>query len=223
MPSASEGRIGFEDRVAQQYDIKSFETDAVPAGALAAVRCVVDFTKEFKPTPAFDLAPYSQGGWIRSSTGQLRWHSGQRKLDGCFTIDTAATRAVVGFAQDQTSELGGVKITPRSRYAAIYLTARDPGETIAEARSLLLVATARARNSGMKVLHDQRILVQGKPPVLMESVRADVSIQKKGTPKVTLLDHDGRRTDQVLPVKQGSFDIDGARDQTCYYLIEYAN
>ena len=73
----------------------------------------------------------------------------------------------------------------------------------------------------MKVLNDERILAPGAGPVTLEPVKARIAIRKPGTPQVVLLDHDGRRTDRTLPVKDGAFEIDGARDRTCYYLVVY--
>ena len=99
LPSLDNGKLGFQDQVDQQYDIKTFGSDAVPATALAAVRCVVEFTDAFRPTPKFDLSKFSHDGRIDSSTGQLSWTQGMdNKLAGFFTINTPGTRAVVGFS-----------------------------------------------------------------------------------------------------------------------------
>jgi hypothetical protein len=55
----------------------------------------------------------------------------------------------------------------------------------------------------------------------MEPVRAKIELPiKSGT--VILLDHNGRRTDKTLPIRDGIVEIDGARDKTCYYLVEVA-
>lgn len=221
IPSLDQERLGFEDRVEQAYDVKSFGSDRVPSRALAAVRCVVEFTDEFRQTPAFDLAAYTRDGQVVSSTGQLRWKEGEGKLSGFFTIDTPATKAVVGFAGGRRFELGEVTIQPRSRFGAIYVTARERDRDLASSKGLLVVAVARARNSGMKVFAEERLLEVGRGPVRMEPVRACLSIRRAGNPVVILLDHNGRRTDRTLPVENGTFEIDGARDRTCYYLVEY--
>ncbi len=221
VPSLDGGTLGFEDKVAQQYDVKSFTSDKVPAEALVAARCVVEFTDEPRETPAFDLSRFVRDGWIESSTGQLRWKAGKSKLDGFFTLDTPGTKAVVGFAAGQACVLGSVTIEPKSRFVAVYVTAKEPDRTVETSKKLLVVAVARARNSGMKVFNDDRILDKGKPPVVMEPVRARIAVRKGGAPKVTALDHNGRRTDRVLPAEGGAFEIDGARDKTPYYLVEY--
>ncbi len=221
VPSLDAEKLGFDDKVAQQYDVKTFESDAVPARALAAARCVVEFTDACKETPRFDLAPFAKDGWIASSTGQLRWKEGASRLDGFFTLNSAATKAVVGFAEGQSCDLGSVTIRPRSRFGAVYVTAKERDKDIESSKGLLVAAVARARNAGMKVLNDERILDPGKGPVVMEPVKAEISIRKKGTPTVVLLDHNGRKTEKTLPVKEGAFEIDGARDKACYYLVSY--
>ena len=38
---------------------------------------------------------------------------------------------------------------------------------------------------------------------------------------VNVLDHDGRRTGKSLPVTDGQFTIDGARDKTLYYEVQF--
>ena len=221
VPSLDAGRLGFEDKVTQQHDVKTFDSDKVPARTLAVARCVVSFTDRYRETPAFDLARYASDGVYTSSTGQLRWKEGAAKLDGYFTIDSPATKAVVGFAAGQTCTLGDVTIAPQSRFGAIYVTARALDKDIASARDLLIVAVARARNTAMRVYLDSRILDRGKPPVVMEPVQARIQIRKAGNPTVHVLDHDGCKTGRTLPVRDGTLEIDGARDKTCYYLASY--
>lgn len=222
VPSLYEGRLGFEDKVTQQNDVKTFDSDKVPAGALAVARCVVEFVDEYQGTPAFDLNPYHRNGTLASSTNQLNWYQGRSKLDGYFTINTDATRAVVGFANAQACKLGNVTIRPQCPFGAIYVTASERDKNINTSKRLLVVAIARARNTGQK-LNEQsnEILAEGKGPVLMEPVKATITILKAGDPKVLVLDHDGFATDRVLSTNNGTFTIDCARDRTPYYLVQY--
>lgn len=222
MPSLLDGKLGFVDSVGSlQYDVRTFDSDQVPSRALAVVRCDVQFTDRFQVTPPFDIRPYVDGDQYVSSTGQLRWRQGQERHDGHFTMNTAGTKAVVGFAEDRPAELGEVTITPRSRFSAIYVTARGRDEQISDARDLLVVAMARARNTGMKVVADSRILNTGDAPVVLEPVRADIQLHRPGRFTVHVLDHNGRMTDRTLPVAGERFQIDGAADRTPYYLIRF--
>ena len=92
-------------------------------------------------------------------------------MDGFFTIDTDATKGVVGFAEGQVCELGSVTIKPKCRYGAIYVTAKEKDRDLQTSQNLLVVAVARARNTGMKVYNEDRILERGEGPVLMEPVK----------------------------------------------------
>jgi len=223
VPSLAEVRLGLADRVVQQYDVKTFDTDKVSARALAVARCAVEFTDRYRDTPAFDLKPFETDGLLVSSTGQLCWkEGGDTKLSGYFTIDTPGTRAVVGFAQGRRCRLGNVTIDPRCPFAAIYVTAQEPDKDIDTSRKLLVVAIARARNTGMKLSStEDEIIERGQAPIQMEPVRARITTDRPGHPTVHLLDHDGRRTDRTLPVRNGTFDINGTADRTPYYLVEF--
>jgi hypothetical protein len=215
------GKLGFEDRVTQQHDVKTFDSDKVPARTMAVARSVVEFADEYRQTPNFDISRYQRGDVFVSTTEQLRWKEGTSKLDGFFTIDTDATKAVVGFAEGRRCELDSVTITPQCRFGAVYVTAQEKNGAIESSRNLLVVAVARARNTAMKVFNDCRLLDRGKSPVVMEPVKAAILIRKNGQPTVHVLDHNGCRTGKTLPVSGGAFEIDGARDKTCYYLVTY--
>ena len=76
--------------------------------------------------------------------------------------------------------------------------------------------------TGRKVFQDSRIIERGKPPVVMEPVKATIKIDRPGKVTVYILDHDGVRTDRTVPVQDGQFTIDGARDKTPYYLVVYS-
>jgi len=223
VPSLAQVKLGFDDRTIQEYDVKSFDTDKVPARALAVARCAVEFTEEYRDTPVFDVGLFQKDGFLTSSTGQLSWkEAGDTKLGGYFTIDTPGTKAVVGFAEGQPCRLGEVTITSQCPFAAIYITAQEPDRSIATSKKLLITAIARARNTGMKFNDTgDSLLDRGKPPILMEPVKATITLSKPGSPKLYLLDHDGLRTQTTLPVKNGTFTIDATRDKTPYYLVEF--
>ncbi len=221
VPSLHEGKLGFEDITTQQWDVKTFDSDKVPARSLAVARCVVDFTDRYRATPAFDLDKYVRDGVYRSTTGQLAWTEGKSRHDGHIAIDTPATKAVLGFAAGKTCRLGETTIEPRSRFAAIYLSARDAETDLATADEAVLVAIARARNTGMKVVEDSRILARGKSPVVLEPVKAAIVLPRPA--KVHVLDHDGRKTGRTLDAKDRTLDLDTARDKTPYFLVEFTD
>lgn len=221
--SLFEGKLGFDDRVAQGYDAKQFDSSAVSARSLAVARCVVAFTPTVEETPSFDLRPFERDGSLLSSTKQLLWTEKGDSGPGYFLMNTPGTKAVVGFAPRKGFRLGEVTIEPECPFAAIYVTARDRAGTVAGSRELLVVAMARARNTGMKLSPDgSMLLAAGEGPIRMEPVKARLTIRRAGTPQVVLLDHDGRATDKTLPVTEdGVIQLDGARDRTPYYRIRW--
>lgn len=222
VPSLFEGKLSFDDRVVQGYDDKELDSSKVPARALAVARSVVAFTDAYTKTPIFDMAPYERNGRLVSSTGQLQWQEEAGPCKGFFTMDTPGTKAVVGFAQGRKCELGAVTIEPESRFGAVYVTAREPDRTIETSRQLLVVAVARARNTGMKFSPDgAMMLFAGRPPIVMEPVKARITLGKKGSPRVIPLDQGGRLTDRTIPVEDGAVTIDTGRDKTPYYMIRY--
>ncbi len=108
------------------------------------------------------------------------------------------------------------------RGPAIYVTAREPTATIDSARESLIVGLAQARNTGMKFSPGgDRILALGAAPIVMEPVKARITLLRPGAPRVVLLDHDGRPTAGTLKPAGGTLTIDGARDRTPYYLVRY--
>jgi hypothetical protein len=220
--SLFEGKLSFDDTVAQGYDDKELDSSKVPARALAVARSVVKFTPQYEETPVFSLDPYRSNGQLVSSTSQVRWREAQDDSRGFITIDTPGTKAVVGFAEGSVSELGNVTIEPQSHFGAIYVTARELQGSIDSSNELLVVAVARARNTGMKFSPDgAMMLAPGRSPVLMEPVKATISVRRSGKPQVIVLDHDGRLTDQTVPIRNGTFTIDAARDRSPYYLLRY--
>lgn len=231
-PSLAKGELGFDEKVAQQWDIKTFDSDVFPAAALAAARGVVRFTEKPEPTAKFDLAPYSKADAILSSTGELAWNAGSNSQDGCIRINTAGTQALVGFtkgfAKGATVVFTDATISSGSRYGAIYLSARSPDGTIAKDKAVLITAIARARNAGSAIVGDSLLLSRGEErngrplgPVMMEPVAATIRLKRGGNPVVHILDHNGVKTGRTLPVKNASIEIDTGRDATPYYLVEW--
>ena len=59
----------------------------------------------------------------------------------------------------------------------------------------------------------------GKPPILVEPIKATFTMKRKGT--VYICDQNGKRTDQTIPVKNGTFTIDGSVSKSPYWEIVY--
>jgi hypothetical protein len=214
----AEGHFGFSDKVEQKGDVKSF-SGTVPPEALAAGRVVVEFTDKSRPPLLPDMGRYREGSVIKSVTGQLAWDtSGQ----GLFTVNTAGTKAVVGFAEGKEQTLGDVKVRLDSPFASLFLTALGPGEDLAHGERALLTVLARQSNTGFTYsAPDNRVLNNGGPPILLEPVKATVTIGGREVAAVNVLDHDGRPTGRTLPVTDGRFTLDGAKDRAIYYEVVF--
>ncbi len=212
------GKFNFSDKVKQQGDVKTFG-GSVPAEALAAGRCLVEFTAAPQPSTFPDMAKYKQGSVIRSNTGQLAWDTAD---GGYFTINTPGTKGVVGFAENKDLTLGAVRIKSASPYASILVTAAEKDADLSKCKRALLSVLARNANSGFSVFElDKRVLNNGKGPILLEPVRATLSFAGRPIATVNILDHDGKPTGRTLPAANGQFTVDGARDRALYYEIVF--
>ena len=193
----AEGKFSFSDKVEQQGDVKTFG-GSVPPEALAAGRVVVEFTDKSQPSQLPDMKKYRHGSVIKSVTGQLAWDtSGQ----GFFTVNTAGTKAVVGFASGKEQTLGDVKVRLDTPFASLFLTALERGEDLAGCKRALITVLARQSNTGFSYFApDNRVLKNGGPPILLEPVKATLTIAGRPIEAVNILDHDGRRTGRTLSV-----------------------
>jgi hypothetical protein len=214
----AEGRFSFSDKVEQHGDVKSFG-GTVPPESLAAGRVVVEFTDKSQPSLLPDMSRYRHGSVIKSVTGQLAWDtSGQ----GFFTVNTPGTKAVVGFAGGKEQTLGDVKVRLETPFASLFLTALEPGADLASGKRALLTVLARQSNTGFTYFApDNRVLNNGGPPILLEPVKATVTIAGRRIDSVNVLDHDGRRTGRTLAVTDGRFTLDGAKDKAIYYEVVF--
>jgi hypothetical protein len=215
----AEGRFSFTDRVEQQGDVKTFAGSVHPE-ALAAGRVVVEFTDKSQPSQLPDMKRYRRGSVIQPVTGQLAWDTSGK---GFFTVNTPGTKAVVGFAEGKELTLGDVKLRLDTPFASLFLTALDRGEDLAGGKRALITVMARTSNTGFRYFApDNKVLNNGGPPILLEPVKATVTIGKRQVAAVNILDHDGRRTGRTLPVvKDGRFTLDGAKDRAIYYEVVF--
>ena len=131
---------------------------------------------------------------------------------------------MVGFAQGRALKLGSVEIMSETPYASILITAANKGETLADTKTALVSAIARACNSGFTYFAvDNRVLENGKGPILLEPVKATIRFTGRKIAAVNILDHDGRRAGRTLPITNGAFTIDGTNDRALYYELTFAH
>lgn len=221
IPSIMKGDMGFISEMTQENDTKTFSTNKVPPEALAALRVVVNFTDSLQATRAFDSSLFVTENSVVSSTGQLRWTRAEDSLSagGYVTINTAATKAFIGFAPGNKSiDLGdGYRISPKKGFSVVYFTAKEQNQTLATTSNIIAIAMARVRNTGMELNEERNtITTTGEPPIQLEPVLAAIEVPFSGNLQV--LDHDGN---QAMSARAFSnrFKIDGTSDKTPFYLI----
>lgn len=212
------GKFSFTDHVTQQGDIKSF-TGTVPDEALAAGRCLVEFTEKEQLSTFSPMSRFQKGSVIEANNNALAWDTSGK---GYFTVNTRGTKAVVGFAEGKECSLGSVRIKMACPYASLFITAADKNSDFTTAKRAILSAVARNANTGFSYfVPDGRVLDNGKDPILLEPVKATVAFTGRHVASVNILDHDGKRTGRTLPVTNGQFTIDGSRDKTPYYEVVF--
>jgi hypothetical protein len=67
---------------------------------------------------------------------------------------------------------------------------------------------------------DNRMLDNGKAPILLEPVQAGIT-SGRAIAAVNILDLDGQRTGRTLPIKENSFEINSASEKTIYYEVVF--
>jgi hypothetical protein len=214
----AEGRFDFTDKIEQQGDVKKFSGSLSPE-ALAAGRVVVEFTDKSDASQLPDLSRFRKGSVIHSTTGQLEWDtSGQ----GFFTVNTPGTKGVVGFTGGKEQTLGDVKVQIETRFASLFLTALDRKEDLDGCKRALLTVLARQSNTGFSYFAvENKVLNNGGPPILLEPVKATITFGGRPIAAVNILDHSGRATGRTVPVTDGRFTLDGAKDKAIYYEVVY--
>jgi hypothetical protein len=220
IPSLKEGKVGFTEKVEQDWDNKEFES-VVPAEALAIGRVGIKFTGEFKETDEPDLDRY----WdktekkIISTTGQLEWNYTGK---GYFTVNTSGTKGVIGFTEKRLLDLENVSLKIDNKFAVVLISSLEVNKDIKNSASLLVTAVARARNTDMKYSEDKtQLLNPGSAPILLEPVNMKIEIKRDGKPKINILDHKGRRTGEVIRSDSKEFTLKGSNHKTMYYEIVY--
>ena len=229
------GDVGFTEQFSLLggANNKSFNA-AVPSAALAAGRVVMEFVDGSVEKPVIDeSSPFidKAAKVVRANNKQLEWHYGP----GFVRFDTAASLGYVGQAGGRTLEFGRAKLKPKTPMASVYFTANGPGETLANAKSILVTTVARGVNSpdvidelSATALHSP---VWNAPPekhgtLVVEPV--ELEVEWKGAPikRIVALDHGGSLTDPVKTIpfeKKGGavrFTLDGKTTKAFYYLIE---
>jgi hypothetical protein len=218
LASVLKGATPLNESVKQDFDRKVMD-GSFPLQLMAAGKVALSFTDENKTEFMKDFESLWKDSVMSSTTGQLKW---SEKGKGFFTINTPGTKGFVGFSDKQPLQLGELTLKTDNEFAVILITSLEKEKGIADARKILVTTIARAQNTGMKFSDDRtELLARGDGPVLLEPVNLSMKIDRKAQPKITVLDHSGKKTDRLLSAEKGWINLNGIQTQTIYYLIEY--
>jgi glycosyl hydrolase family 42 (putative beta-galactosidase) len=200
------------------YDAKATKGNlATPQEVLAIGRVTSRFADDAKASEKADWSQYwdKEKKLIKSMTGQLVWDYGRRIV----MLTGPKTHAVIGFAGDASFDLPGVKVEVKTPVVSLIFTPLDDLPLVSS-KHILITAMARDKQTGTEYSEDgARLLKAGGPPLLMEPVRATITLKGSAPTDVRSVDLYGVPTDVKLPVTGGSFTIDG-RYQSYYYEVK---
>ena len=116
----------------------------------------------------------------RAANTGMQWNdkrTSRLERQSCVTIETDRSQGLIGFIQHADKPLKNLVATVENEFCSLVLTALDD-KPIAQADRLLLVATARAANTGMK-WNDKRTSLTdwGTEPSVIEPVRGFVILK----------------------------------------------
>ncbi|MEX0323753.1 MAG: carbohydrate binding domain-containing protein [Puniceicoccaceae bacterium] len=175
--------------------------------------------------------PEGSGSIHISDTNELRWDESVSQK-GFVEVDTPRTKALVGFVNGRSFDLGGVEVTPHANmqdWLTFGLMAMDGDGILSDDGSrCLLIATGECGNTGMQWDAGKTTLVNnnwGGAPSLAEIIPAEVFLPiKHDRVRVWSLDQTGARVEELTVDQDGtgaSFSI-GPASLTLWYEVEIA-
>lgn len=180
----------------------------------------------FDGSPGTPFPSPAPPGRIESDTGELGWYDADRGR-GLVTINTERTQGLIGFVKGSGRSVPHLAANVANEFCALMLTALD-GEPLEKSGKLLLIATARATNTGLRWQEDRQTLAnRGHGPVVIEPVAGTVTLRGLGAVqgiRVRPLSAEGRPMETDLaarPIRQG-WEIRLGDPATTWCLIEVA-
>jgi hypothetical protein len=145
----------------------AYDWDAVNHGTeQTGIVSQYNFEKTGEPSPAYE------GCDVLSDTGEL--YRNWKKNYGW--IDTPKTKCAYGFlAKNGVMDLKGASVDSKTDFAVIAMSSLTD-EAISSSDNILLTAVGRAVNTDSK-FEGELMLDIGKPPVLIESIEAEITIE----------------------------------------------
>ena len=128
---------------------------------------------------------------ILSDTGELTWYTSPPNA-GVVTVNTDRTQAFIGFIGESRRELKNLFVEISNKFACIVVSSLD-SKPLALADKMLLTATSRVANTGMKWNDSGTTLAeQGGAPTLIDPVQGKVVLRGiQGATAITVTALDG--------------------------------
>ncbi|WP_240907176.1 hypothetical protein [Paludisphaera rhizosphaerae] len=171
------------------------------------------------------LAAASKPEPIRSPLHRRTPTPGWDASRGRLVLDTPYTQGVAGWNLDGVSNFATLNISTGSPYAVVVASSVG-SEPIAETKRLLVTTLARVEPTGYRWVDPwkRETADPGRPPLLLEPVRARVEWKRKGSVKAFALDNSGKRVGpavaEPLPNGEGlALIVDGASATIHWELV----
>lgn len=155
-----------------------------------------------RPDRKLDAKPFepkqpstTQPSVYASSDGQIAW-----KPTGQFVLDTPRAQAVLGFTGGESIKTSDTSVTISNPFGQVIVNSLTDAP-IKTSNRLLITATARAENTGQTFRPFRKGLSSlGTGPIMVEPVKAAVTIRRDVKPTVYVVDWFGRRTAKTQAV-----------------------
>lgn len=144
-----------------------------------------------------------------SDTEELKWQIGKESKQSFVQVDTAKTKALIGFTDNREFTLGDIVIRPGNTelsWSTIGITLVE-GDSFKAPSKALIIATGRTENTDMQwknEKHDSVGTHWGHSPVLTEPVPFEITLPESHTKvKCYALDPLGNRIKEIPLVSKG--------------------
>jgi len=228
-PFGSERELDALDRGSSTHRVLDDSAFGIPKAATMVHRVAV--ATEGQTPPADAIQPHQvdlDAQRYVSDTGELTWDMSEEGR-GVVTVNTAKSKAVIGYGGGKRYDLGGVVIEPGSTrqkgWSAVSLTAIEGNLASAPAR-ILVIATGDIENTNMRWTSAEKNSVGrnwGEAPTLVEVIPARLTFpMPAGRVQAWALDERGQRKTQ-LSVQADAQDraavAIGPRSRTLWYEV----
>lgn len=143
---------------------------------------------------------------------------------GLFVVDTPRSQGYVGEAGKGVT-CGDLVFTSSMPFAQVFATSLDD-QPLAKTSRFVISLAARAENTGQVFKEFRRGLVKlGAAPILIEPVKAQVTLKRADKPTVYVVDAHGRRTTETVPVvaaESGGWTLDLSGVKALWVEVVYS-